>query len=316
MAPLFPLVVVVYADAELRVARLVEQRGMAEDDARARIAAQAADDQRRAVADVWLDNSSTPEALAERAREVWDQPHHAVRRQSQRWPSCSPSCPAGARGSGLVRSGCAHPRPPQGRVWGKGVARRPHRFHRGSRTGREGCHRHSGHRRIPRGGRRTRRRLTVGRLSTHRRRQQRRRQARRPQHRRTLRPQWRSDVVAQAASRVGGSRTPDIRPSAGGQLAQSAIRPAVRRLAESQSRSPRRVPGRQTPCGAGSIPGRRHRTLSGRQGAMVPRRHTAGRGTGPTDQVGGRRPRDWGAGRRRAVRRSSGRCCLAAGWTN
>src|SRR3984893_6913641 len=72
MAPLFPLVVVVYADAELRVARLVEQRGMAEDDARARIAAQATDDQRRAVADVWLDNSSTPEALAERAREVWD----------------------------------------------------------------------------------------------------------------------------------------------------------------------------------------------------------------------------------------------------
>jgi dephospho-CoA kinase len=72
MAPLFPLVVVVYADAELRVARLVEQRGMAEEDARARIAAQAADDQRRAVADVWLDNSSTPEALAGRAREVWD----------------------------------------------------------------------------------------------------------------------------------------------------------------------------------------------------------------------------------------------------
>jgi dephospho-CoA kinase len=72
MAPLFPLVVVVFADAELRVARLVEQRGMAEDDARARIAAQADDDQRRAVADVWLDNSSTPEALAERAREIWD----------------------------------------------------------------------------------------------------------------------------------------------------------------------------------------------------------------------------------------------------
>jgi dephospho-CoA kinase len=72
MAPLFPLVVVVYADVELRVARLVEQRGMAEDDARARIAAQANDEQRRAVADVWLDNSSTPEALAERAREVWD----------------------------------------------------------------------------------------------------------------------------------------------------------------------------------------------------------------------------------------------------
>jgi dephospho-CoA kinase len=72
MAPFFPLVVVVYADVELRVARLVEQRGMAEDDARARIAAQASDEQRRAVADVWLDNSGTPDALAEHAREVWE----------------------------------------------------------------------------------------------------------------------------------------------------------------------------------------------------------------------------------------------------
>jgi dephospho-CoA kinase len=71
MAPLFPLVVVVYADAEVRIARLVEHRSMTEDDARARIAAQADDEQRRAVADVWLDNSSTSEALASRAREVW-----------------------------------------------------------------------------------------------------------------------------------------------------------------------------------------------------------------------------------------------------
>jgi dephospho-CoA kinase len=73
MAPLFPLVVVVYADAELRVRRLVEHRGMAEADARARIAAQAEDAQRRAVADIWLDNSGSSEALVERAREVWDQ---------------------------------------------------------------------------------------------------------------------------------------------------------------------------------------------------------------------------------------------------
>jgi dephospho-CoA kinase len=73
MAPFFPLVVVVYADAELRVKRLVEHRGMAEADARARIAAQADDAQRRAVADVWLDNSGSSEVLIERAREVWDQ---------------------------------------------------------------------------------------------------------------------------------------------------------------------------------------------------------------------------------------------------
>jgi dephospho-CoA kinase len=71
MAPLFSLVVVVHADVELRVRRLVEQRGMAEEDVRARIAAQADDDQRRAVADIWLDNSSTPDALAARVREVW-----------------------------------------------------------------------------------------------------------------------------------------------------------------------------------------------------------------------------------------------------
>jgi dephospho-CoA kinase len=72
MAPFFPLVVVVYADAELRVKRLVEHRGMAESDARARIAAQADDAQRRAVADVWLDNSGSSEDLVERACEVWD----------------------------------------------------------------------------------------------------------------------------------------------------------------------------------------------------------------------------------------------------
>ena len=72
MAPLFPLVVVVHADAEVRVRRLVEQRGMDEDDARARIAAQADDEARRAVADVWLDNSGTPEELADQAREVWN----------------------------------------------------------------------------------------------------------------------------------------------------------------------------------------------------------------------------------------------------
>ncbi len=72
MAPLFPLVVVVHADVEVRVRRLVDQRGMSEEDARARIAAQATDEQRRAVADVWLDNSGSPDDLVRRAHEVWD----------------------------------------------------------------------------------------------------------------------------------------------------------------------------------------------------------------------------------------------------
>ncbi|MDR2281482.1 MAG: dephospho-CoA kinase [Gordonia sp. (in: high G+C Gram-positive bacteria)] len=71
MAPFYHVVAVVHADAELRFERLTTLRGMAPDDARARIAAQATDDQRRAVADIWLDNSGTPDALAAQALEVW-----------------------------------------------------------------------------------------------------------------------------------------------------------------------------------------------------------------------------------------------------
>lgn len=70
MAPLFPLVVIVHADPEVRVKRLIK-RGMEEADARARIAAQATDEQRRAVADVWLENSGSHDELVGRARELW-----------------------------------------------------------------------------------------------------------------------------------------------------------------------------------------------------------------------------------------------------
>lgn len=71
MAPMFPLVVIVHADEELRVKRLIEYRGFTEEDARARIAAQATEEQRRAVADVWLDNSGTAGELVEKARALW-----------------------------------------------------------------------------------------------------------------------------------------------------------------------------------------------------------------------------------------------------
>ena len=52
------------------MARLV-QRGLTAEDARARIAAQATDEQRRAVADVVLDNSGTPEELAAQVDRFW-----------------------------------------------------------------------------------------------------------------------------------------------------------------------------------------------------------------------------------------------------
>ncbi|MGI5130853.1 dephospho-CoA kinase [Pseudonocardia sp. CA-107938] len=71
MAARFALVVVVHADAEVRVARLVEQRGMDAADARSRIAAQATDDARRAVADVWLDNGGSPDDVAAAVDRLW-----------------------------------------------------------------------------------------------------------------------------------------------------------------------------------------------------------------------------------------------------
>ncbi|WP_077041817.1 dephospho-CoA kinase [Rhodococcus sp. MTM3W5.2] len=73
MGALFNLVLVVYVDAEERVRRLVELRGMPEHDARARLAAQATDDQRRAAADVWLDNSGPQGGLDAEVKALWEQ---------------------------------------------------------------------------------------------------------------------------------------------------------------------------------------------------------------------------------------------------
>ena len=70
MAPLYHLVLIVHADVEERVVRL-RGRGMPEEDARRRIAAQADDERRRAVADVWLDNSGTPDLVLARVDELW-----------------------------------------------------------------------------------------------------------------------------------------------------------------------------------------------------------------------------------------------------
>ncbi len=66
----YDVVLVVEADLETRVARLL-LRGLTEEDARARIAAQATDEQRRAVADVVLNNSGSPDALAAQVERFW-----------------------------------------------------------------------------------------------------------------------------------------------------------------------------------------------------------------------------------------------------
>lgn len=67
----FDVVVVVEADAELRLARLAA-RGMAEPDARERMAAQASDAQRRAVADEVIVNDGDLDQLRRRVDEVWE----------------------------------------------------------------------------------------------------------------------------------------------------------------------------------------------------------------------------------------------------
>ena len=72
MGAAYHLVVVVDAPVEVRVTRLAE-RGMAGEDARARIRAQATEDQRRAAADVWIDNGGSDADLARSVDDLWHQ---------------------------------------------------------------------------------------------------------------------------------------------------------------------------------------------------------------------------------------------------
>lgn len=65
------LTVVVGASEAVRLDRLVSQRALSAEDARARIAAQATDEQRRAAADVWIDNDGRREQTAVSVRQLW-----------------------------------------------------------------------------------------------------------------------------------------------------------------------------------------------------------------------------------------------------
>jgi len=66
----FHLVIGVGAALDVRLARLRE-RGLTDADARARIAAQIDDEERRRLCDVWLDNSGDRAVLAEGVRGLW-----------------------------------------------------------------------------------------------------------------------------------------------------------------------------------------------------------------------------------------------------
>ncbi|MET9608939.1 dephospho-CoA kinase [Streptomyces sp. NPDC006512] len=73
LAPLYDLVVVVDASPGTQLARLTGPRGMTEEDARARMAAQATREQRLAVATLVIDNDGPLEALEPQVRKVWEQ---------------------------------------------------------------------------------------------------------------------------------------------------------------------------------------------------------------------------------------------------
>ena len=163
LAPMFPLVVVVHADEDTRVERLIK-RGMDEADARARIAAQASEEQRRAIADVLLDNSGSQGEFVEKARDLWYQrvlplAHNIRTRQTVR--SRRSWCPTTRLGP-MMRDGSSTGS--QRRAGTKALRI----DHIGSTAvaghGRQGCHRHSGHRRVAGLADETRRGARRGRL--------------------------------------------------------------------------------------------------------------------------------------------------------
>lgn len=67
----YDVVLVVDVEPEVQVRRLVEQRGLTQAQARARIAAQIDRQARLAAADVVIDNSGTRDDLARRVSQVW-----------------------------------------------------------------------------------------------------------------------------------------------------------------------------------------------------------------------------------------------------
>jgi dephospho-CoA kinase len=71
LAPMYDVVIVVDASDEVRLARLVELRGMAEQDALARIKAQATREDRLKIADMVIPNEGPLDDLDARVADVW-----------------------------------------------------------------------------------------------------------------------------------------------------------------------------------------------------------------------------------------------------
>jgi dephospho-CoA kinase len=70
-ADAFHMLVVVHTPAELRVRRIVAERGLDVEAARRRVGSQAGDDERLAVADVVLDGTRSVDELRAQVDELW-----------------------------------------------------------------------------------------------------------------------------------------------------------------------------------------------------------------------------------------------------
>ncbi|WP_151772743.1 dephospho-CoA kinase [Streptomyces abyssomicinicus] len=73
LAPLYDLVVVVDVDPATQLDRLTRLRGMSEEDAQARMSAQATREQRLRIADIVVDNDVPLPELERRVAEVWQE---------------------------------------------------------------------------------------------------------------------------------------------------------------------------------------------------------------------------------------------------
>jgi dephospho-CoA kinase len=71
LAPLYDVVVVVDASPATQLDRLVRLRGMSEEDAHARMAAQATREKRLEIADLVIDNDVPLEQLERSVRDIW-----------------------------------------------------------------------------------------------------------------------------------------------------------------------------------------------------------------------------------------------------
>ena len=79
----FHLLVVVHTPAEQRVRRFVEGRGLSEDAARSRLASQATDDERLAVADFTLDGSGSEDNLRAQVDTLWQRVAEEVAQEAE-----------------------------------------------------------------------------------------------------------------------------------------------------------------------------------------------------------------------------------------